>query len=202
MKKYLVFILLLSGCTLLPEKKESTFKLEDYQKFCPSEARSKELSSKEYIVYKSDVRGFYILPGDYILSASELSRMPQNSSSTSGSGSTVKITSIQDLTDYFKNQAQELKALTGDIRDGIFPTEIRNVYPDKKLAKELIVEKYINTENPQIVFCGLTLKSDFTATKKEYKKYIARTHVNNNLNDDIYSGDAGKNYFTLLPYSK
>ncbi len=92
--------------------------------------------------------------------------------------------------------------MAGDIGAGIFPTEIKNNYPDKKLAKELVVEKYINTKDPQIVFCGLTLKSDFTANKKEYKKYIAKQNINEKLNDDIYSGDAGKNYFTLTPYNK
>lgn len=199
-KKQLLFIFLLSGCTLSTEKTQSTFKLEDYRNFCPSEARNKESSSKDYIVYKSETRGFYILPGDYILSESELSRMPQNR--TNSSGSTVKIASIQDLSNYFKNQADELKRMAGDIGAGVFPTEIKNSYPDKKLAKELIIEKYISTKDPQIVFCGLTLKSDFTPDTKKYKHYIAKQNVNKNLNDDIYSGDAGKNYFTLTPYYK
>lgn len=199
-KKYLLFIFLLTGCTSFPENKQSIFKLEDYQNFCPSEARSKEPSSKDYIVYKSEVRGFYILPGDYILSESELARMPQNS--VNSSKATVKITSIQDFSNYFKNQADELKKMAGDIGAGIFPTEIKSSYPDKKLAKELIVEKYISTKDPQIVFCGLTLKSDFTPNNNKYKKYIAKQNIDEKLNDDIYSGDAGKNYFTLSPYYK
>jgi hypothetical protein len=66
----------------------------------------------------------------------------------------------------------------------------------------LIVEKYISTKDPQIVFCGLTLKSDFTPNNNKYKKYIAKQNIDEKLNDDIYSGDAGKNYFTLSPYYK
>jgi hypothetical protein len=45
-KKYLLFIFLLTGCTSFPENKQSIFKLEDYQNFCPSEARSKEPHQK------------------------------------------------------------------------------------------------------------------------------------------------------------
>ena len=158
MKKHVAFIFLLSGCTLMPGEKKETFKLEDYQNFCPSEARLKEKSSKEYIVYKSEARDFYILPGDYILSKNELNRMPQNSRVRSSNG-TVKIKSIQDLSDYFKTQAEELSQLANNIGNGVFPTEIKNDYPDRKLAKELVVEKYISTDNPQIVFCVFTLKS-------------------------------------------
>ena len=201
MKKHVAFIFLLSGCTLMPGEKKETFKLEDYQNFCPSQARLKEKSSKEYIVYKSEARDFYILPGDYILSKNELNRMPQNSRVRSSNG-TVKIKTIQDLSDYFKTQAEELSQLANNIGNGVFPTEIKNDYPDRKLAKELVVEKYISTDNPQIVFCGLTLKSEFIHKKVKYKKYIAKEHKDENRNDNIYSGDAGKNYFTLTSYQK
>jgi len=202
MKKYLLLITFLSGCALSPQK-NSTFKLDDYNSFCPSELRLKESPQKKYIVYESEVRNFYILPGDYILSMSELSRMPQNTSKRNNSNSsTVQITSMQDLGEYFKNQADGLRRLGDEIKEGVFPTEIKNIYPDKKLAKELIVEKYISTENPQIVFCGLTLKSDYTPRKKKYNKYIAQAHVDRTLNNDIYSGDSGANYFSLQPYNK
>jgi hypothetical protein len=81
------------------------------------------------------VRGFYILPGDYILSESELARMPQNS--VNSSKATVKITSIQDFSNYFKNQADELKKMAGDIGAGIFPTEIKKQLPRQKISQKI-----------------------------------------------------------------
>lgn len=195
--KYLVLALLLSGCA----SKQEPFKLEDYSNFCPSEARVSEPSSKEFIVYKSDVKIFYILPGDYVLSSTELLRMPQPSSTTSN-GTTVKVTSLKDFSNYLNDQIDDLKKIGSSIGKGVFPKEMTVNYPDKKLAKELVVEKYIDTKNPTVVFCGLTLKSDFSPVGEKHGKFIARQHSSKKLNDDIYSGEGGRNYFTLTPYYK
>ena len=197
MKKYLALILLLSGCA----SKQEPFKVEDYSNFCPSEARLSEGLSKERIVYLSEMKDFYILPGNYILSKAELLRMPQASKNTSGSGK-VNISSLEDFTNYLNDQVDGIKKIGSNVSKGIFPTQMTNVFPDRELAKELVVEKYIDTKNPKIVFCGLTLKSEYSPTEIKNIKYIAKNRIDENKNDDIYSGDGGRNYFTLTHYYK
>lgn len=195
MRKYVAFIILLSGCA----SKQEPFQLEDYGKLCPSEVRISEESSKEHIVYKSEEKDFYILPGDYILSRSELLRMPQNNTTTNNEKS-VKISSPSDFGNYLNDQIEDIKKIGINFKDGT--SKNKTNYPDKKLAKELIIEKYISTKNPRVVFCGLTLKSDFTPIRNKNTKYIIRQYEGKNANNEIYSGERGNNYFTITPYYK
>jgi len=195
MRKYVGFIILLSGCA----SKQEPFQLEDYGNFCPSEVRISEESSKEYIVYKSEEKDFYILPGDYILSRSELLRMPQNNTITNNEKS-VKISSPSDFSNYLNDQIEDIKKIGINFKDGV--SKAKTNYPDKKLAKELVVEKYISTKNPGIIFCGLTLKSDFSPMRDKYTKYIIKQHEEKKPNNDIYSGERGSNYFNITPYYK
>lgn len=195
MRKYVGFIILLSGCA----SKQEPFQLEDYGKFCPSEVKISEESSKEYIVYKSEEKDFYILPGNYVLSKSELLRMPQ-SNTVANNEKQVKISSVSDFAKYLNDQIEDVKTIGVNFKNGKLKN--KSNYPDKNLAKELIIEKYISTKNPKIVFCGLTLKSEFIPMRNKNTKYIVRQHEEKKPNNEIYSGERGDYYFTITPYYK
>lgn len=203
MKKIsLLFLFALTGCSSFPETNDS-FKLNDYYKFCPKEESEKIAIGEKVIMYKGDTRYFYILPGDYIVSPYELSIMPQNKKNNSSDGM-VKISSLQDLSDYFTQQGKDLKKIAQNISEfKIFPKEIDGDYPDKSLAKELVVEKYISVDNPRLVFCGLTLKSDFTPDNHHYSKYnVSKERDENAKGDSVYSGDKVKSIIHISPRTK
>lgn len=194
MRKYVGFIILLSGCV----SKQEPFQMEDYDKFCP--VMSSEVSSKEHIVYKSEDKDFYILPGDYILSSYELLKMPQNNDANSNEKS-VRISSPSGFSNYLNDQIEDIKKIGINIKDGVSITKTTTNYPDKKLAKELVVSKYISTKNPSVVFCGLNLKSEYSPTEKKHSNYIIEQHEDKRLND-VYSGGKARNYITIKPYYK
>lgn len=196
MKEYktLVIIFALCGCVAQPQTDKS-FKLKDYSDYCPSEGRLKIPQGIKTVVRKEGKGDFYILPGDYIVSKHELDILPQNKKNSSGDFA-------QGITDYFTGQGEELKkAVNQSLGFYVFPTEIKYNFPDKSLAKELVVEKYVAVDNKDIVFCGLTLKSEYHSSTMRAKKYYAWSEKGSSLSQDpVYSDVPDGDKIIFSPY--